>query len=327
MAPTTKNAPARSGNSSGRYDPNPQSKKEAIMNQSTDHRNPAVNHRTPAEAAELQETKRQLAARIEEAGSTWPQPLVREELTKEIQDYFDGEVEAGRAVLDPATGEYLGVGPEPIDRPCPAWCELEHGHGWESTWGDYTRVSRFHVRYISPAGGQATVSVTSEETAVRTDCGHPKPTYERNENGSLNRIGCECPLGAEGHSEFSPLVVSTDVPDELDDEQALQVGDWLRQAAHRVRQCRADVEADEFIHALGYTLKGAGVGTEQVMEILGVDAANAERILFDLGAQSVDTLNDLVAAAGLRLSEVAASVEEQRGIAEDVAAYKEAWDA
>lgn len=59
------------------------------------------------------------------------------------------------------------------DRPCPDWCELESGHGWEScTYDKHTAgdalLSRFHVRYVTPKDG-LTVSVTCEESADRQD--------------------------------------------------------------------------------------------------------------------------------------------------------------
>lgn len=137
----------------------------------------------------------------------------------------------------------------PIDRPCPHWCELGPGHGWESTWGDYTRVSRFHVQHVSPAdadqyaiadGAEASVMITSEETAPLKDCGHPKPTYERDDDGRLVRIACDCPPEADGFSEFSTPTVSSEIPDELSGEAALQVVSWLRLASERVSAMRLD---------------------------------------------------------------------------------------
>lgn len=61
----------------------------------------------------------------------------------------------------------------PTANPCPPWCELTKGHGYDSTTLDRKRRIRYHtghgMRRSLAAGGSANVDITNEESADRED--------------------------------------------------------------------------------------------------------------------------------------------------------------
>lgn len=61
----------------------------------------------------------------------------------------------------------------PTANPCPTWCGLRAGHGYESTTLDRQRLTRYHagheMRLPLGAGGSAGVEITSEESADRAE--------------------------------------------------------------------------------------------------------------------------------------------------------------
>ena len=140
--------------------------------------------------------------------------------------------EAARALTDSA---------RKTDRPCPDWCELEPGHYWDGAWGAYEKLSRFHVKHISPRGEAfASVYISVEETSDFKDCGHGKPQAVLDEaTGRWRMDVCTCDWEPEGDSEFGDLAVSSEIETELSTEQAEQVAHWLQQAAEAILKIKA----------------------------------------------------------------------------------------
>lgn len=89
-----------------------------------------------------------------------------------------------------------------ITRPCPSWCGLDSGHGWEGKVIGTGEVSRFHVQRVGSVG-HVTVDVTTEETAQNVTCG-------------CHYSECGHAYDAVGPSVFTPPAISIGTPpDEL----------------------------------------------------------------------------------------------------------------
>ena len=95
-----------------------------------------------------------------------------------------------------------------VDRPCPHWCELPAGHGWDSG-TECVDDSRGHGLTIGDVpGGHCGVSIGTIEDSI---------------NG--------------GPSTFTPVTIGVDSPpsgSELTAVQAKDLADLLRQAVDRV---------------------------------------------------------------------------------------------
>ena len=97
-----------------------------------------------------------------------------------------------------------------VDRPCPPWCELPHGHGWDSEGPAAGEIARGHGLTIGDVpGGHCGVSIGTVEDSI---------------NG--------------GPSTFPPVTIGVDSPPsgvELDVDQARELADFLNLATAKVK--------------------------------------------------------------------------------------------
>jgi hypothetical protein len=100
-----------------------------------------------------------------------------------------------------------------IDRPCPEWCELPHGHGWDSEdLGGLIEIRGHGLTIGTVDGGSVSVSIYNLESSTVGDA-----------------------------STFSPVVITVDSPpsgSDLNTGQAAQLADFLNLAIAKVRALR-----------------------------------------------------------------------------------------
>lgn len=93
-----------------------------------------------------------------------------------------------------------------VNRPCPPWCQLKAGHGWDSG-TEGVDDSRGHGATVGKVpGSHASVSIYNVETSTRG-----------------------------GPSTFSPVTIEVDSGDELDVDQAQELADLVNLAITKVK--------------------------------------------------------------------------------------------